>query len=177
MHRVLLSRFGFSDLKFLNYGYVSLDPKCELLKLDESDELERYSVQLYNHTISGVNLKGKDILEVGSGRGGGASFITRYYKPNSYVGLDLSKKLIRLCKKNYSLPGLSFIYGNAENLSTLHKEIGLYAQEIRVHRETNIELKDGVLRWAGIMERIEENLPKKKNMHSHHPHRFKKGKI
>ncbi len=51
MHRVLLSRFGFSDLKFLNYGYVSLDPKCELLKLDESDELERYSVQLYNHTI------------------------------------------------------------------------------------------------------------------------------
>ncbi len=116
MHRVLLSRFGFSDLKFLNYGYVSLDPKCELLKLDESDELERYSVQLYNHTISGVNLKGKDILEVGSGRGGGASFITRYYKPNSYVGLDLSKKLIRLCKKNYSLPGLSFIYGNAENL-------------------------------------------------------------
>ncbi len=116
MHRVIMSRCDFSNLKFLNYGYVSLDPKCELLKLDESDELERYCLQLYNYTVSDVNLKGKDILEVGSGRGGGASYITRYYEPNSYVGLDLSKKLIRFCNKNYNLPGLSFIHGNAEKL-------------------------------------------------------------
>ncbi len=116
LHRVLLSRYGFSELKFLNYGYVSLDPNCEHFELDESDELERYGLQLYNHTVSDVSLKGKDILEVGSGRGGGASFITRYFEPNSYVGLDLSKKVIRFCNKNYKLPGLSFVYGNAENL-------------------------------------------------------------
>ena len=112
----MISRYGYSEFRLLNYGYASLDPKCEPLKLDESDEMERYCIQLYNHTISDVNLKGKDILEVGSGRGGGASFITRYYEPNSYVGLDLSKKLIRFCNKNYCVPGLSFVYGNAENL-------------------------------------------------------------
>ncbi len=116
LHRVLLTRYGFADLKFMNYGYVCLDPESEFLELDESDELERYCLQLYNHTIRDVNLKGKDILEVGSGRGGGASFITRYHEPNSYVGLDLSKKLIRSCNKNYRIPGLSFVYGNAENL-------------------------------------------------------------
>ncbi|OLS30147.1 MAG: Phthiotriol/phenolphthiotriol dimycocerosates methyltransferase [Candidatus Heimdallarchaeota archaeon AB_125] len=116
MHRVMLSRYGFSDLKFLNYGYVSLDPDYEYIELDERDELERYGLQLYNHTTTVVNLKGKDVLEVGSGRGGGASFITRYYEPSSYVGLDLSKKVIRFCNKNYKLPGLSFTWGDAENL-------------------------------------------------------------
>ena len=115
-HRVMLSRYGYSDLKFMNYGYASLDSKSDSLKLEESDEEERYCLQLYNHTICDVNLKGKDILEVGSGRGGGASFITRYHEPSSYVGLDFSKKLIRFCDKNHSLPGLSFVYGNAENL-------------------------------------------------------------
>jgi SAM-dependent methyltransferase len=115
-HRVLLLKYDYSDLKFLNYGYASLDPTSESLGLHESDEMERYCLQLYNHTISGVDLKGKDVLEVGSGRGGGASFITRYYEPKSYTGLDLSKKLIRFCNKNCSLPNLSFVYGNAENL-------------------------------------------------------------
>lgn len=116
MHRLLLSKYDYSDLKFLNYGYENLDSEREDLELEEDDESERYCLQLYNHTISGVDLKGKDILEVGSGRGGGASFITRYYDPNSYIGLDLSKKLIRFCNKNCNLPGLSFVYGNAENL-------------------------------------------------------------
>jgi ubiquinone/menaquinone biosynthesis C-methylase UbiE len=116
LHRVMLSRYGFSDLKVLNYGYESLEPTSNNLQLEKKDELERYGLQLYNHTVSETNLEGKDIVEVGSGRGGGASFITRYHKPNSYTGVDLSKKLIRYCNKNYNLPGLSFTFGNAEKL-------------------------------------------------------------
>lgn len=109
-------KYDYSQLKFLNYGYESLNPESKRFELEEDDETERYCIQLYNHTVGSVNLKGKDILEVGCGRGGGASFLTRYYKPNSFIGLDLSKKLIRFCIKNCCLPGLSFVYGNAEDL-------------------------------------------------------------
>lgn len=117
LHRVLLARYGNPELKFLNYGYASLNTDGKSLPLSENDELERFCLQLYHHTVSDVNLEGKDILEVGCGRGGGASYITRSLKPNSYFGLDLSKKLIRFCNYHYkNIPNLSFVYGNAEEI-------------------------------------------------------------
>ena len=74
----------------MNYGYADLDnPKT--IELKPEDEAERYGLQLYHQAASWANLKGKDVLEVGSGRGGGASYIARYLEPNSYVGIDLSE--------------------------------------------------------------------------------------
>ncbi|MCE7746333.1 MAG: class I SAM-dependent methyltransferase [Candidatus Heimdallarchaeota archaeon] len=85
MHRFIIRKYEGSELVFLNYGYEYLDPKHESLKLQGNDEKERYCLQLYHSTVADVVLENKDVLEVGCGRGGGASYITRYLKPTSYI--------------------------------------------------------------------------------------------
>jgi len=102
------------DIHFMNYGYF--DESISQLKLEPEDEPERYCINLYHQDVSDVEIQGKDILEVGCGRGGGASYISRYFKPKSYIGLDISKKGIKFCNDNYDIPNLSFIQGKAEEL-------------------------------------------------------------
>ena len=102
-----------TNLKLMNYGFHS--PGLEL-KLQEEDEIERYPIQLYSFVANQADVKDKDILEVGSGRGGGASFIARYLHPSSVTGIDISKDAIELCSKIYSIPNLDFIVGDSENI-------------------------------------------------------------
>ena len=66
------------DSAFLNYGYVPLDSDTPTLTLDSQDEADRFSIQLYSHVAGRRDLRGKDVLEIGCGRGGGASFMARY---------------------------------------------------------------------------------------------------
>ncbi len=101
---------------FMNYGYAGDNGEFKELKLKSEDEKDRYSIQLYDHVAGGDKLKGKDILEVGCGRGGGASFLARYYMPKSYIGLDISKKTTDFCNKYHKAKGLKFIKGHAEQL-------------------------------------------------------------
>ncbi len=100
------------EIKFLNYGFHS-DEKVDL---SPEDETERYPLQLYHHVASAIDIKEKAILEVGCGRGGGASYISRYFTPKSYVAVDISKQAIQYCKKNHTTAGLDFIQGDAQNL-------------------------------------------------------------
>lgn len=100
------------EVTFLNYGYA--DDKN--LAFKKEDEINRYSAQLYHHVVGSVKLEGLDVLEVGCGRGGGASYIAGYFAPKSVMGLDLCEKSIDFCRKHYSAKGLSFCQGNALNL-------------------------------------------------------------
>ena len=59
---------------------------------------------------------GRDVLEVGSGRGGGASYIARYLKPARLVGLDLSGKAVMFSNSHHRLDNLHFQQGDAEQL-------------------------------------------------------------
>ena len=102
-----------AEIIFMNYGYSKNDHK---IKLDKFDEKNRYSAQLYHLVATGVNIKGKDILEVGCGRGGGLSYINRYLTPGSATGVDLNKKAIEFCKKYYSNEKIEFSQANAQNL-------------------------------------------------------------
>lgn len=103
-----------ADVTFMNYGYSKDNHK---IKLDENDKKNRYSVQLYNFVATGIDIKGKDILEVGCGRGGGLSYMNRHFSPNSANGLDLNKKAIEFCKKYYSNEKINFLHGNAQSLN------------------------------------------------------------
>lgn len=116
MHRILINKYKGSEVVFLNYGFEYLDPHKEPLELMEMDEKERYCIQLYHSTVEGVDLQNKDILEVGCGRGGGASYITRYFNPNSYIGLDLSKEVVKFNNNFHKLKRLSFVAANAQKL-------------------------------------------------------------
>ena len=58
---------------FMNYGYA-----CEAQEsspdLEPADEPNRLSYQLYHHLANKVPMENKAVLEVGSGRGGGAAY-------------------------------------------------------------------------------------------------------
>ena len=100
----------------MNYGYAPLDNHSETVTLNETDEPDRYAIQLYHHVVSAVDLTGLDVLEVGSGRGGGASYLARYLKPKALTGLDFSDRAIEFCKHVHAVERLSFTKGDAESL-------------------------------------------------------------
>lgn len=100
------------DMRVLNYGF---DDGCQI-PLDPEDQPHRLRLALYHHVASAVDLENKDVLEIGSGRGGGASYMARHLHPRSVHGVDLSPKAIDFCQQFYSVPNLSFSKGNAEAL-------------------------------------------------------------
>ena len=104
------------NMLFMNYGFADLDTKAEPILLHAEDEPNRYCIQLYHHVIDDVDLRGLDVLEVGSGRGGGASYVARYLKPRSVIGFEITGSAIRFCSRHYRVPGLSFLQGDAESL-------------------------------------------------------------
>ncbi|OFB39270.1 SAM-dependent methyltransferase [Mycolicibacterium sp. (ex Dasyatis americana)] len=108
-------RLSAHDIVMMNNGYEE-DPPLGL-KLDESDEPNRYPLQLYHATATQAgDLAGKRVLEVGCGHGGGASYLTRTHRPASYTGLDLNPAGIEFCRTRHQIPNLDFVRGNAEDL-------------------------------------------------------------
>ena len=102
-----------AEILFMNFGYAETKPT---IMLETHDECNRYSIQLYHHLTSAIDLRNKDITEIGCGRGGGLVYITKYFSPASAKGLDLDKNAIAFCNRHYALKGLSFIQGDAQKL-------------------------------------------------------------
>lgn len=104
------------DVLFMNFGYNDLHEGHVPIPLAPEDELHRYPLQLYHHLAKHIDWKNADALEVSSGRGGGASYIMRRFKPRSYVGVDFSTRAIDFCRSHHKIDGLRFEHGNAEDL-------------------------------------------------------------
>ena len=101
------------EFRFMNYGYHEVGFYPELSKRDEG---ERYPIQLYHHTANQVNISNMDLLEVGSGRGGGASYIQKHLNTKTVTGLDISSNAVDLSNSSFDTPGLTYIEGDSENL-------------------------------------------------------------
>ncbi len=100
---------------FLNYGYASSNG--EQIPLRAEDEPNRYPIQLYHHVLSGTAVAGREVLEVGSGRGGGASYVARYFRPRTLTGVDICKAAIRFSRARYAdQDNLEFRVADACNL-------------------------------------------------------------
>lgn len=62
-------------------------------------------------------MEGKTLVEVGSGRGGGLSFLTRELKPEKSIGVDFSHNQVDFCNRRHAeLKNVSYTQGNAEAL-------------------------------------------------------------
>lgn len=97
----------------MNYGY---DDPSEKINLDPDDESNRYSIQLYHRLASAIDLRNKRIVEVGCGRGGGLSYITKTFSPSGALGIDLSNRAVKFADKYHTENGLRFKQGDAHNL-------------------------------------------------------------
>ncbi len=103
-----------AEILFMNFGYCDQD---QMPVLDKHSEPDRYSTQLYHHLVCAADIKNKDIVEVGCGRGGGLAYVTKNFSPASALGVDLDKEAAAFCNRHYSLDGLSFLQGDAQNLA------------------------------------------------------------
>ena len=65
-YNTLARKDDAGELLFMNYGYAD---DSAPLTLAPADEPYRYPLQLYRQVVSGLDLAGRDVLEVGSGRG------------------------------------------------------------------------------------------------------------
>jgi SAM-dependent methyltransferase len=103
------------EATFLNYGFAYLDKRhVELAFVDEEN---RYSVQLYDYVAHGTTLKGKDVLEVGCGKGGGASYVERCLGPARMVAVDICAPEIAFAKKKFGeQKNLKFMVADAHSL-------------------------------------------------------------
>ena len=110
----LTQRLRDEEVLFLNYGFET-DPLVGL-QFEPDDAPYRAFIQLYHHVATQVDLRGKDVLEVSCGHGGGASWITRTLQPASYTGVDLNPTGVAFCQKRHQVKGLRFIKGDAQSL-------------------------------------------------------------
>ncbi len=114
---VLAARFGnIGWWTLMNYGYAEPEGATGSFDLKPDDEAERYPIALYRHVATLAPIAGRDVLEIGSGRGGGASYIARYLKPRRMVGIDLSGKAVAFSNRRHVIDNLHFRQGDAERL-------------------------------------------------------------
>ncbi len=100
---------------YMNYGVVdaTIDSFSEGLSPVDLENI--YPAYLYHRVASGAPLRGAEVLEIGCGRGGGASFVTRTHAPKRMAGIDISRRQIEHCRRVHSsVANLSFFQGDAE---------------------------------------------------------------
>src|SRR6187549_2388607 len=102
-YEYLAGSYRVAEWTFMNFGYAI--PGNETLSLASADEPDRYCIQLYNHVAGEVDLGGCTVLEVGSGRGGGSSFLRRYKRPAVMVGVGLSQKAVDFSRLSHHEDG------------------------------------------------------------------------
>ena len=163
-YQALNRQFVNGDWYFLNYGYESLDSSSSSLILEECDEPDRYFIQLYHHVAMSAGLEGKEVLEVGSGRGGGSSYMARYLTPRTLTGVDRSERAVNFCNKNHRFSNLTFRVGDAEALPFESERFDVvlnvesshcYGSMERFIREVRRVLRPGgIFVWADFRDRL-----------------------
>jgi ubiquinone/menaquinone biosynthesis C-methylase UbiE len=104
-----------AQILVMNHGYVSLDRHAKSTGLE--NDAHCYPLQLYHHVASGTNnWAGAKVLEIGSGRGGGARFLKQHFQPKSVVGVDITAGAVDFCCRHYAVEGLVFAQGDAQLL-------------------------------------------------------------
>ena len=125
-----------ADILFMNFGF---NDKNLLLPLDKRNESDRYSIQLYHHLAVEAEIRGRDIVEIGCGRGGGLYYITRNFLPASAIGVDLNRGAVAFCSRHYDQDGLSFVQGDAQDLTLKDSSCDVVFNVESSHRYTDMK--------------------------------------
>jgi ubiquinone/menaquinone biosynthesis C-methylase UbiE len=115
-YEVLAKYISADSWQFMNYGYKPTAAEVAHLPACSDIVNQQLSANMYHYLAAKIEMKDKSVLEVGSGRGGGARYIVEYFKPLKYIGLDIAQNAVDLANRLHALPGLKFIQGSGENI-------------------------------------------------------------
>jgi ubiquinone/menaquinone biosynthesis C-methylase UbiE len=115
LYETLAKNFRIQDWHFMNYGY-SPGADQPAPTLHPKDEVNRYPIQLYHFLATKTPIEGKEMLEVGSGRGGGSAYIIRYQRPANITGLDIASNAVKWANDQHVEKNLTYVQGDAEKL-------------------------------------------------------------
>ena len=101
---------------FMNYGYEPSDAeRKEFGTLDES-QFQWRSRAMYHYLAARSNPAGKDLLEVGSGRGGGLRHVATTMGLESATGLDFARSAIDFCHRSHKGIPVTYLEGDSMNM-------------------------------------------------------------
>ena len=100
----------------MNWGFCSTRPDDPDPEIEVENWSSLHCLRLYYRVVRPISLAGLDVLEVGSGRGGGASFLMQEFRPRTLTGIDFSPAAVAFCNRRYAQEGLSFRRADAEQL-------------------------------------------------------------
>ena len=131
LYDYLARNYPQTEWTTMNYGYALLPGEPAHLAVDPHVP-EHLALQLYGRVVSAAaatagdpdegTLAGCDVLEIGSGRGGGAAHVARRFRPQRVVALDVSAAATALAHELHgggdrATKGVvEFRQGDAENL-------------------------------------------------------------
>lgn len=137
-YELLAKKVPATDWHFMNYGYVPNESEKSIPIPDEIN-IQKYPLQMYHYLTAKTQMEGKQVLEVGSGRGGGARHIADYFKPTFYTGMDLAQSAVDLANRIHVFPNLKFIQGNAESIPVASDSVDVVVNVESCHAYGSIE--------------------------------------
>jgi SAM-dependent methyltransferase len=137
-YELLAKKVPATDWHFMNYGYVPNESE-KSIPIPEGISIQKYPLQMYHYLSAKTLLGGKHVLEVGSGRGGGAKHIAGYFKPAYYTGMDLAQSAVDLANRIHVLPNLKFIQGNAESIPVASDSVDVVVNVESCHAYGSVE--------------------------------------
>lgn len=137
-YEILAKRVPAEDWQFMNYGYMPNEDEAPVV-LPDDPKIQKYPMQMYHYLAAKTQLKGKHVLEVGSGRGGGARYVAGSFQPASYTGMDIAQSAVDLANRIHVLPNLRFIQGSAESIPMADNSIDVVLNVESCHAYGSVE--------------------------------------
>jgi O-methyltransferase len=113
LYRRVAGGLAPGDLPFMNYGYAEPD-EHDYDWIRPEDRAHKYHFSLVRRALGGLDLRGKALLEVGSGRGGNCAYLARYSEAASIRGVDPCWENIDASSR--AVPAVKFVCGDAAGL-------------------------------------------------------------
>ena len=137
-YELLAKRISAEDWQFMNYGYMPSGNEPPV-SLPDGPKVQKYPMQMYHYLAAKAVLKGRHVLEVGSGRGGGARYVAGTFQPASYIGMDIAQSAVDLSNRIHVLPNLRFIRGSAESIPLADNSIDVVLNVESCHAYGSVE--------------------------------------
>lgn len=176
IYNFLARRFPQDFWQFMNHGYIPGENSGEVSPdLPSHYEFQRFPLQMYHFLALKGPISGKDVLEVGSGRGGGANYLYHHLQPASYTAIDYAEDAVNLSNQLFQGERLRYQWGDAENLpfgdeqfdmvlnvesSFLYSNIQAFFQEVKRVMRPGGKFLYADLRFTGQMEALNEEIQK-----------------